>query len=146
HLLERCEALKAPRRRVVAEDVDLMLAESRDEAFSRRGWLFELKYDGFRMLAAKDGPHARLVTRNGNDASVAFPDIIRALRALPQEHLVLDSEVVCLGDDGRPEFQRLQKRAMLSRGADVSRAAVELPATLYVFDLLGAGDFDLRPL
>ena len=134
------------RGRLKAEGVELMLAEPRDQPFSKPGWLFELKYDGFRMLAEKDGAQARLLTRNGNDASATFPDLIRALRALPHDHLILDGEVVCLGDDGRPEFQRMQKRAMLTRAPDVARAAIELPATFQAFDLLAAGDLDLRPL
>jgi bifunctional non-homologous end joining protein LigD len=145
-LLEACAREGPTRQRVDAGQVQLMLAESRDDPFSRAGWLFELKYDGYRMLAEKSGLNARLLSRNGNDASTAFPDLIRALRALPHEHVVLDGEVVVLGEDGRPEFQKLQKRALLTRGPDAERAALELPATLYAFDLLGVGDFDLRPL
>ena len=66
--------------------------------------------------------------------------------ALPFEHVVLDGEVVVHDDEGLPSFQRLQKRGRLSRSIEIGRAAVELPAALYVFDLLGFEDFDVRQL
>jgi bifunctional non-homologous end joining protein LigD len=75
-----------------------------------------------------------------------FPEVARAVRALPFAGLVLDGEVVVLDEEARPSFQRLQKRALLQRTADIQRAAVELPATYYAFDLLAFEDFDLRPL
>lgn len=140
------ERLGAPRRAVAPADVELMLAESRERPFSEPGWLFELKYDGFRLLAARIEGKASLVYRRGGDATATFPEIARATAALPFERVVLDGEVVVLGEEGRPSFQRLQKRVQLTRRSDIERAVVEHPATLFVFDLLGFEDFDLRPL
>jgi bifunctional non-homologous end joining protein LigD len=142
---ERLKALEAGRARVRAEDVELMLAETRDAPFSRPGWVFEIKYDGYRMLA-QGGHEARLISRNGNDLTAGFPELERALRALPYAGVVFDGEVVVHDGSGLPSFQRLQKRARLSRPVDVRRAAVELPAAFYVFDLLGFEDYDLRSL
>ncbi len=137
--------LRAPRRAVDPEAVELMLAETADEPFSRAGWLFELKYDGYRVIAARKKGQPRLIYRRGSDATVTFPELARALRALPYE-VVLDGEVCVLDGEGKPWFHGLQQRGMLSRPSDVERQAVELPATLYVFDLLAFEDFDLRPL
>ena len=92
-----------------------MLAEPRDAPFTKTGWLFELKYDGYRLLAERDGRRGAAAPRNGDDATATFPEIARALRALPFYALVLDGEVVVLDDEGRPSFQRLQKRALLQR-------------------------------
>lgn len=142
---ETLERLGAPARRVTADAVELMLAETRREPFSRTGWIFELKYDGYRIVAGRDQGEARLITRNGHDVTASFPDIARAVRALPFDG-VLDGEVVVHDETGRPSFQRLQQRARLTRVLDIRRATVELPAALYVFDLLGFGGFDLRPL
>jgi bifunctional non-homologous end joining protein LigD len=138
--------LGAPRRTVDLKAVKLMLAETAERAFSRTGWLFEPKLDGYRILAARAGGESRLVTRNGNDCAISFPEILRAVAALPFDRVVLDGEVVTLDDDGRPSFQRLQGRARLSRPIDIRHAAVNAPATYYGFDLLGFEDFDLRPL
>ena len=138
--------LRAPLTPVKAEAVKLMLAETREAAFTDPAWIFELKYDGYRVLAACEDGEARLLYRKGNDSTAVFPEVARAVSALPFEHLVLDGEVVCLDDEGRPSFQRLQRRSLLLRTTDIARAALELPATLYVFDLLGFEDFDLRPL
>ncbi|MEP6687634.1 MAG: non-homologous end-joining DNA ligase, partial [Gemmatimonadales bacterium] len=138
--------LGAPKRPVDTKTVGLMLAESAERAFSRPGWLFEPKLDGYRVLAARRGGDARLLTRNTNDCTEAFPEIARAIAALPFDRLVLDGEVVALDERGLPSFQRLQSRARLRRPIDIRHAAVETPVTYYAFDLLGLGDFDLRPL
>jgi bifunctional non-homologous end joining protein LigD len=136
-----------------------MLAETGDGPFSREGWLFELKYDGYRLLAATGeaagegavprpggGRRVRLAYRSGRDATAVFPELARALAALPYPSLVLDGEVVVLDDDARPSFGRLQQRALLSRRADVERATVEHPVVFQVFDLPAFAGFDLRPL
>jgi len=140
------ERLGAPKREVRAETAPLMLAESRDRPFSDPGWLFELKLDGYRLLAARSSAPPRLFSRNGNDLASSFPEVSRAVGALPLSRVVLDGEVVALDESGRPSFQRLQQRAKLTRALDIRRAAVENPVTFYAFDLLAAEDFDLRPL
>ncbi|MEP6995080.1 MAG: non-homologous end-joining DNA ligase, partial [Acidobacteriota bacterium] len=140
------QRLHAPRRRVAIADLELMLAESRAEAFTRPGWIWELKYDGFRLLAGREGGRAHLRYRHGMDSTATFPEIARAIAALPCEQLLLDGEVVVLDEATRPRFGLLQKRALLQRRSDIERASVELPATLFAFDLLAFEDFDLRPL
>src|SRR5881409_3962908 len=136
--------LRAPRRAVA--EAEPMLAETREQPFSKPGWLFELKLDGYRVRAAREGGEARLVTRNGHDIVPAFPEIARALAALPYEGFILDGELVVRDEAGRPSFQRLQNRAKVSRVPDVRRGAVETPAVLYLFDLLAFEGYDVRPL
>jgi bifunctional non-homologous end joining protein LigD len=138
--------LKAPRRAVEARSTPPMLAETAEQPFSRAGWVFEPKLDGYRVLAARQHGAARLYTRNGNECGDAFPEVTRAVAALPFDRLVLDGEVVALDDRGIPSFQRLQGRARLRRPIDIRHAAVEIPVTYYAFDLLGFEDFDLRTL
>src|SRR6059036_75229 len=138
--------LKAPRRTVTLEQAEPMLAETREQPFSKPGWLFELKLDGYRVRAARQAGEARLVTRNGHDIAPAFPEIARALAALPYEGLIVDGELVVPDEAGRPSFQRLQNRAKVSRVPDVRRGAVETPAVLYLFDLLAFEGYDVRPL
>src|SRR6058998_651598 len=144
--LELLARLKAPRRAVRPEEAEPMLAETRERPFTKAGWLFELKLDGYRVRAARDGAEAQLITRNGHDIAETFPEIARALAALPYDDVILDGELVVPDDAGRPSFQRLQNRARVSRALDVRRAAVETPAVLYAFDLLALAGCDLRPL
>lgn len=146
NMREELLKLGAPQKKVGPSDVELMLAETREGAFSDPGWLFELKYDGYRLLAARENDEAHLLYRRGSDATAIFPEMARALSCLPFGDLVIDGEVVVLEDDGRPSFQKLQRRSLLSRPLDVARAAVALPASLYAFDLLGFEGFDLRNL
>lgn len=123
-----------------------MLAESRKRAFDREGWVFELKYDGYRIIAMAHDGDARLVTRTGNDITASFPEVVEALRALPFTDFIVDGEVVVHDERGIPSFQRLQKRARLSRPLDIRHAESALPATLYLFDVLSFDRQDLRPL
>src|SRR5262245_13843952 len=140
-------SLGVPRRRVDPATLDLMLAETADEPFSSPDWLFELKYDGYRLVAARrpDGS-VMLRYRNGQDVTGIFPEIARAVRALPFESLVLDGEAVVLDDRGHPDFGRLQARGQIRKPREAERAAVENAVTLFVFDLPGFEDFDLRAL
>src|SRR5436309_3115783 len=138
--------LKAPERVVRVEAAEPMLAETREQPFTKAGWLFELKLDGYRIRAAREDGEARLVTRNGHDIAAAFPELARAVAALPYDDVVLDTELVVPDEAGHPSFQRLQNRAKLTGSLEVRRAAVETPALLYVFDLLGFEGYDVRPL
>jgi bifunctional non-homologous end joining protein LigD len=145
-LLAALPPREAPSRTVHAADVDLMLCETADKPFSRDGWVFELKLDGYRILAEKDGGLGRLRTRNGGDITAGFPEIVRSIAALPYSHAVIDGEIVVLDEAGKPSFGRLQQRARLRKPYDIRRAEVELPASFFAFDLLAIGPRDLRNL
>ena len=134
------------RGRVDPRAARVMLAETAPEAFTRDGWVFELKLDGYRLLASKTGGEPLLLTRNGNDYTEVFPEIARAVKALPLDDCIIDGEVVVLDAAGKPSFAKLQQRGRLTSPIDVRLAAVQLPATFYAFDLLAYEDFDLRSL
>jgi bifunctional non-homologous end joining protein LigD len=140
------ESAGAPLRRVDPSSLRPMLCETRDQAFDRAGWLFEIKLDGYRLLAGIDGGQPFLRYRRGLDATAIYPEIALALRSMPYQQLVLDGEVVCFDPSGRPDFGRLQTRAMLSRARDSARAALTTPAHLMAFDLLGFEGRDARDL
>jgi bifunctional non-homologous end joining protein LigD len=150
---ERAEALAvrveeggAKKAEVRAGDVDLMLATAREDPFSKEGWVFELKYDGYRLLAERVAREPFLRSRAGHDLTHTFPEIARAIRGLPFEGLVLDGEVVVHDAEGLPSFSRLQRRGRILNRLDALRASVELPATYYAFDLLAVEGFDVRTL
>jgi len=145
-VVKELQRLKAPRRALTLAQAEPMLAETREQPFSKPGWLFELKLDGYRVRAGCEDDEPRLITRNGHDIAAGFPELARALRALPFDGLILDCELVVPDEAGRPSFQRLQNRAKAGRALDVRRAAVESPGLLYAFDLLAFEGYDVRPL
>ena len=145
-MAERIADAGAKPREVRAKEVSLMLATSEERPFTRDGWIFELKYDGYRLLAERHGREPYLRSRAGHDLTATFPEIARAVRGLPYEGLVLDGEVVVNDLEGRPSFSRLQKRGRILNRDDALRASVELPATYHAFDILALEGYDLRTL
>lgn len=109
-----------------------MLAVPWPEPFDDDGWWFEVKWDGFRVLAELEEDRMRLRSRRGNDLTATFPELAGLRSEVPA---VVDGEVVAFDDDGRPSFQRLQRRAGLSGNRAATRARGN-PVTLVVFDLL----------
>jgi bifunctional non-homologous end joining protein LigD len=144
-LVAEIEELSAPRTIPHAGDIAVMKPETRERPFTKPGWLFELKYDGFRMLAERRGGQVCLLYRSGHDATAIFPELEQAMARLPFD-LLLDGEAVVLDEAGRPVFQLLQRRAQRTRRIDVEQAAVASPAVFFAFDLLAFEGYDLRPL
>ena len=120
-----------------------MLATSVDAPFTRDGWLFELKWDGVRAVAAVDGGALRIVGRSGREETARYPELGLLVRALGGHSAVVDGEIVVLEPDGRPSFERLQSRINVSRDSDVRRGMSDNPATYVVFDILALDGRDL---
>ncbi|HEY7877341.1 MAG TPA: non-homologous end-joining DNA ligase, partial [Gemmatimonadaceae bacterium] len=107
------------------------------------GWTFEPKYDGIRVLAFVTTTGVRLITRNGADKSVQFPEVAREVVRLAKRvrrPLVLDGEIVALVHGAPGRFQGLQSRMHVQDAAAIERLAKEAPAAYMVFDLLVDGD------
>src|SRR4051812_43870380 len=66
-------------------------------------WLYELKLDGYRAIAYKRNGAVHLRSRNDNDFNGRYPDVVKALRKLP-DNTVVDGEIVAFDQDGRPSF------------------------------------------
>src|SRR5260370_35031716 len=73
-------------------------------------WLHEIKHDGFRVIARKDGDRVRLYSRPGNDFTRRFPLIVEALARLRSRSCIIDGEAVCCDDNGMPDFDRIRYR------------------------------------
>jgi DNA ligase-1 len=113
-----------------AEDVDQALAEFGEAAL-------EYKMDGARVQVHKSGDDVRIYTRQLNDVTVAAPEVVEAVRALPARELILDGEVIALAADGRPlPFQLTMRR--FGRRLDIEKMRGELPLTPFWFDILYA--------
>jgi bifunctional non-homologous end joining protein LigD len=107
--------------------IEPMKAKLVEKAPTSGDWIYELKFDGIRLMAVKDGGNVALLSRNQNDLSSRFPEIVRAVEDLPARACVLDGEVVAVDAEGRSSFQLLQAREMEGRKS---------PIYFYVFDLL----------
>ncbi len=114
-----------------------MLLTERKVPFSDPVWGFELKYDGYRLLAGVDNGVVELRTKNGADATKWFPETVAGLSKLRGRH-VLDGEVCVLDEHGRADFDSLHRRALARRykagGATVA---------YIVFDILMCNDKDV---
>jgi len=96
------------------------------------GWLHEIKFDGFRVIARKEGKRVRLYSRPGNDLTYRFPLIVEALAGLRWQSCIIDGEAVACGDDGIPSFDRIRYRRH------------DASVFVYAFDLIELDGEDLR--
>lgn len=128
-------ALTGARRAAQPKALEPQLATLTESVPEGDDWLHELKYDGYRLLAFRDGKRVRLRTRRGNDWTERFPTVAEAIAALPVNRAVLDGEVVVLDSHGASDFQALQNS--LDRG----EAAAHV---FFAFDLPFCEGYDLR--
>ncbi len=85
----------------------LQIVKRARKPFDGGDWLFEIKHDGFRVMAVRERAQTRLFTRNGYDISRNHAHIIDALNALHAKRFVIDGELVVLDGDGRSNFAKL---------------------------------------
>jgi DNA ligase-1 len=119
--------------------VQPMLAQSAEDIRSAVEELgeaaLEFKLDGARIQVHKSADRVVIYSRAANDVTVAVPEVVQAVRALPARDLILDGEVLSLTPDGRPQpFQVSMRR--FGRKLDVEKLANELPMTPFWFDLI----------
>jgi bifunctional non-homologous end joining protein LigD len=107
-----------------------MLATLVDEPFHRPGWVYEEKYDGYRILAYKEGKTVTLLSRNAKDRTRSFSEVAAAIATLPSRALLLDGEVVAFDRKLVSRFQLLQQG--------------QVPQVYAVFDCLYRDGVDLR--
>lgn len=120
---------------------DPMLATLTGEAFDDPDWLFEPKWDGIRALAICSDA-TRLITRNGKDVTVAYPELAKLNDRVVALDAILDGEIVAF-EEGVPSFQRLQQRMHLRDGRQIEQKMETIPVVYMVFDVLFVDRTDL---
>ena len=108
------------------------LPSSASQPPSGEEWLHEIKHDGFRVIARKDGASVRLYSRPGNDLTKRFPLIVKGLAQLRLWSCIIDGEAVACGEDGIASFDRIRYRQH------------DASVFLYAFDLVELNGDDLR--
>ena len=96
-------------------------------------WVHEIKHDGYRLIARKQGDRVRLFTRRGYDWTARYPLIAKTVAALKISSATIDGEAVCCDAHGVSVFEELHSRRYDDR------------VTLYAFDLLELDGEDFRP-
>jgi bifunctional non-homologous end joining protein LigD len=115
---------------------DLMHATQVPRPFHTKGWIYEEKIDGWRMLALKEAGQVRLVSRNGRDHTKRFGDLVAALAALKPETFTLDGEVAVFDEDLVSRFEWLRH---------LNHGDLATPPLYMAFDLLRLEAKDYRP-
>lgn len=121
-----------------------MLATLVDEPFDSEDWLYEVKWDGYRAISFLDKGSVRLVSRNQNDLTNAYPELHGINNSLRASNAILDGEIVALDEQGRASFSLMQQRTGVGEGGRrIRRKRDDIPVVYYVFDLLYLDGYNL---
>ncbi len=131
------KAIKGAPKEKLPEFIPPQLASPATTPPNGKGWLHELKLDGYRIQARKDGSKVQLLTRTGLDWTYRMKALAAEVARLPTESFIADGEVVVLADDGTTSFADLQ--AAFQEG-------VKKPLSYFLFDLLHLNGHNLRSL
>jgi bifunctional non-homologous end joining protein LigD len=112
-----------------------MLATLASSAFDNQDWLYELKWDGYRIMAHVESGAVRLMTRGGQDYTERYEAVAKALTTLTID-CILDGELVVVDEAGKPDFGAIQDWRIGSQGTLI----------YYVFDVPYAGGYDMRAM
>jgi len=123
-----------------------MLATLADDSFAGGdGWVYELKWDGYRAIATVRDGALDLRSRNGLDFSATYPELQAIVDAVDGD-AVLDGEIVALDERGRPSFQQLQTRSGITNPREVERVRKRQGVEFFAFDVLELGGRSLAGL
>ncbi len=121
-----------------------MLATLIDRPFDDGDWLYEIKWDGYRAIAYLDGKSVRLVSRNQNDLTAAYPELHTIPHQINARTAILDGEIVALDELGRSSFSLMQQRTGVGEGGRrIRRTRDDIPVVYYVFDVLYCDGYDV---
>ena len=123
-----------------------MQARLIEQPFSHPGWIFEPKLDGYRAIAYVRGGSVTLKSRTGRDITDQFPEVVADLQTQLDDKIVLDGEIVALGEDGLPDFEVMQRHANPVARRNLERLETAPPILYYAFDLLYLDGMSLQRL
>ena len=125
------------------DNLNPMLAQTGDEPFDNPDYIYDLKYNGMRIVGHKDGGSAQLQGRSGLDYTAQFPELFGLVKNLKPQMASVDGEVTCLGADGLPDFNALQQRIGQTNPITVKSLMERYPAVYNVFEVARVDDYDL---
>jgi bifunctional non-homologous end joining protein LigD len=107
-------------------------------------WLYEVKWDGVRAICFLQDQKIRLVSRNGNPADAQYPELSVVPHYVAAREAILDGEIAVLDAQGRPRFELIQPRIMVSDPNAIAQLSRTRPVVYFIFDLLYLDGYDLR--
>jgi bifunctional non-homologous end joining protein LigD len=113
-----------------------MLPAEAPEPFDSPAHIFEVLWDGVRAIAFVEGGEVRVQDRWGHDVTHRFPELGSVAGRVRDSGVAIDGEIVCLDEDGRPDFTRLKHRLGVDDPIAAAELAERFPVTLQAFDLL----------
>ena len=136
-MIHRMDPPADPDREPMPERILPMLADARtDVPQPESPWSFEVKWDGVRAIAYLKPGRLRLESRNLNEIGEAYPEVRGILLDAGMREMVLDGEIVAFGENGRPSFERLQRRMHVTSPSAIRRLSRSTPVVYAIFDLL----------
>jgi bifunctional non-homologous end joining protein LigD len=132
-LLERVDE---PQIDWVNQFVEPMLSETTDKPPKGDDYIFELKWDGIRALISYEEGKVRIHTRNQNDVTIQFPELLEGEKAFRATNAVFDAEIVSLDKDGKPIFKKVINRMSSNGETTILKLSKTNPCYCYVFDCL----------
>jgi len=136
--------LKGAVKRPMPTAIQPMLASIAEDPFDDPNWLFEIKWDGYRVVSFIENGKVRMVSRNQNDLGPRYPELRELPNLMNAKTAILDGEVVVLDEQGRPSFSLMQQRTGIRAHGRQAAARPDLPVIYYVFDLIYLDGYDLR--
>ena len=98
-------------------------------------WVYQVKWDGVRMLTYYDGNEIRLINRKGNERTLQYPEYTDIRSYCTAESVILDGEIIAL-EGGKPSFHRVMSRDGIRKREELAKARQRIPVTYLIFDVL----------
>lgn len=138
HSSKKAQTKKKNNIDVLFPKIKPMLAHPFEKAFDSKDWVFEVKWDGVRAILYKNHNNISIQSRNGNDITRLYPEIVNAVKMSLRgnESTVLDGEIVVLNEKGIPDFHTHQHRMHIQNHHEIMSLSIKNPSTYYVFDIL----------
>ncbi len=132
-LLERVDR---PQVDWLHDKIEPMLAQSRKDVPVSDGFIYEVKWDGIRVIVSLNEDKISLRSRNNLDLTAKFPELLTAEKSFRGSCGLFDGEIVCLDELGKPDFKEVIHRMQRSEEGDIQRAMKKHAAYCYLFDVL----------
>ena len=132
-LLERVDT---PQIDWLRTPIEPMLARAAEKPPASRDFLYEVKWDGIRSLISLDEGQIKIHGRNGLESTQQFPELLIPDQAFRATSGVFDGEIVCVNDEGKPDFANVIQRLKQTSKGGIERAKAKCPVVCYLFDCL----------